>query len=605
MINLARLMILGFWICLAWAGWAHGGEDHGDMREAPRAAAESTGPPKITAGQFDLGGKHYALKVQQAPAEPTLGQEVQLEFTLTQKLATPDPLLGSEMTVEGKQFHVAQTAPEAEDLGTTHVESPGTYGVHWTPHQAGRNQLQFTADGGLTFSLTVDVARPWRQKVSMGVAAVAVGLALLTTLLRRKLFGGLWVFTGVLCATALGIGFWPSTPPHSHAEVAQEHPREGLIVPVPMQRDLGMTVATATRRELAQTVRVPGQVRVPEGKSHTLHARFTSRILSDVPQVGRRVQAGETLALLEEVLSSNDRVSMRNQQVELAARQLEFATQQNGLRRQTAELQARRQVAGSERIQRARDLRRSEQLYAIQALPLKELQAARTALTESDQELAGLTRQLAVLRQAPTPPALPAPVGLQQYSLTSPVSGVISKVEAAAEEVVDPSKALFTVLDLSTVWVSARVSEADLGVVHQFGTARIFTPAYPESFSGRFVSLSPSLDPESRTAQVYFAVDNRAGKLLDGMSAEVEMRRAPQAVLAIPSEAVISQDEQSRVFLQVEPDRFVPRTVTVKRKLGNLSVIGSGLKASDRVVVSGVGTLMSELARKGGGQSHD
>jgi RND family efflux transporter MFP subunit len=585
---------------------AHEGEDHGDLRDTkkPPAASRAAGaqPPKITQGQFTVAGKTYTLRVEQTPPAPVLGEEIHLDFRVVQSLTPPDPILGAEMAIEGAQFKVVQARPGTEDLGTAEQASPGNYSVHWTPHQAGTALLQFTGPSDLTFSLEVAVARPLKQKLAVAVAAGAVMMMLLASLARRKLLGAGWIVTGVLSGTALALGFWPSTPPHTH-QVAEtttsEESTSGIVVPVDLQRDLGMKVAALEVREVEQTLKVPGQVRVREGATHNVHARFTSRIVSGVPQVGRRVQAGEELAVLQEVLSSADRVSMRGQQVDLRVRELEFATQQNALRRQMAELEARRQVATSERIQRERDLRRSEQLYAIQVLPLKELQAARTAFRQAEQELAGLGRQIAVLREAPRPPQLPDPVGLQQYALTAPVAGVVSKVEAAAEEVVEPSKVLLTIVDLSTVWVSARVSEADLGSVRQAGTARVSTTAYPGPFIGRFASVSPSLDPETRTAQVFFAVDNREGKLLDGMSAQVELVGAKDRVLTIPTQAVMTQDGESRVFVQVAPDRFEPRTVRISRKAGDQSVIESGLQSGAKVVVSGAGTLVSELARRG------
>lgn len=278
-------------------------------------------------------------------------------------------------------------------------------------------------------------------------------------------------------------------------------------------------------------------------------------------------------------------------------RQLDFATRQMELRRQMAELQARRQVASSELRQRRLNLTRSEQLYAIQVIPLKELQATRTALREGEQELAGLDRQLVVVRGAPIPPELPAAVSLQRYAIQSPVNGVVAKVEAAPEEVVEPTKALIQVVDLSTVWISARVSETDLGLVRSYGRARIRVPAYPEAFPGRFVSVAPALDAETRTAPVFFAVDNRGGKLLDGMSAEVELLGAKDRVLLVPSQALVTQDGQARLFVQTDEQHFEARTVTPGRVIGKQTVV-EGVDPGARVLISGVAGLASELAKR-------
>lgn len=581
--------------------WAHEGEQHADLREARRHAAE--GPALKVDLRFQSGGKTYTARLVQLPAQPLPGQEIQLEFVLKQELNPPDPLVGREITVEGAQFQVQVEG--GPSLGATHAEDePGKYGIHWTPAAAGRHRLLFAGPNGLSFDYNLTVAWPLRQKLAVAVAGSLVTVTLLLGLVRRRFYPAGWLFTLVSAGVALAVGFWPaSAPPPAETAARTESSGSGLTIPPELQRDLEMKVAVVERRKMRRKLSVPGQIQVAEGSRHTLHARFPARIITPVPQVGQRVAAGQELVVLEEVLSSADRATLRSQSVELKSRQLEFATRQTELRRQIVELETRRQVAASELRQKRLDLRRAEQLYAIAVIPLKELQATRTALRQAEQEMAGLAREMKVLRGAPQPPELPPPVPLQRYALTSPVNGVIAKVDAALDEMVDPTKVLFEVVDLSTVWVTARVSEADLGAVRQYGRASLRVPAYDQTFSGRFVSLAPTLDPETRTAEVYFAVDNRAGRLLAGMSATVEMQGGEESVLAVPSQAILTQEGESRVFVQVAEDRFEPRTVTVTRKLGQQSVVEEGLEPGSRVVVSGVGALASELARRS--QSHD
>lgn len=582
--------------------WAHEGEDHGDLREGPKKAVPA-GPALNVDLKFQHQGKTYSAHLVQMPAQPLPGQEIQLEFILKQELNPPDPLLGREITVEGTEFQVQLEGGQA--LGPTHAEAePGKYGVHWTPSRAGNSKLVFTGPNGLSFDYTLTVVWPLRQKLAVGAAGGLMLATLLFGLVRRCFYAGGWFFAVVSAGVALAVGFWPSSPaPPTEKTAHTESAGSGLTIPPELQRDLEMKVAEVERRKLRRSLSVPGQVRVAEGSRHTLHARFPARILTPVPQVGQRVLAGQELLVLEEVLSSADRATLRSQSVELKTRQLEFATRQTELKRQIVELQTRRQVAASELRQKELDLRRAEQLYAIKVIPLKELQANRTAQRQAEQEMAGLARELSVLRAAPQPPELPPAVPLQQYALTSPVSGLIAKVDAAREEVVDPAKVLLEVVDLTTVWVSARVSEADLGAVRRYGQASVRVPAYEESFSARFVSVAPTLDPETRTAQVYFAIDNRGGKLLDGMSAKVEMQGGEESVVAVPSAAILTHEGESRVFVQVAEDRFEARTVTVARKLGDQTVVEKGVEPGARVVVSGVGALASELARRG--ESHD
>ena len=171
-------------------------------------------------------------------------------------------------------------------------------------------------------------------------------------------------------------------------------------------------------------------------------------------------------------------------------------------------------------------------------------------------------------------------------------------MDAAPGEVVDPSKVLFTLVYLRTVWIEARVPEKDLAAAKGAGRAQISTTAYPGPYYGRFTSLSPSLDLETRTALVYFEVDNRKGDLLEGMSAEVSITGRPQRVLTVASEALQTFDKQSRLFVKIDDDRFEPRSVQVDRNDGKFAVIRGDVQAGTQVVVKGAGALASELARR-------
>lgn len=599
------IAILVLFLGLPVPVWAHGGEKHEDLRDAQEheaetgAAAVPAGPPRTSTAQFGA----YTVVFRQVPANPEVGQQVQVEIHVKKKVDPPDPLLGPEMTVEGAKVSVTRNGQTLE----AHAEKePGSYGVHFPVSSAGQQRLEWVLQQDqqpeARFPYTFAVARPLKQTIAWAVAGTALGAMAIFTLVRRRFLWGGWIAALTLSGGALGYAYYPrqASAPVAATRTTQTTTasERGLLIPVALQRDLEMSIEPVRLRELPNSLRVPGTLRIPEGATHNLHARFPSRILTETPRVGRVYERGQEIAVFEEVLSTADRASLRGQTIDLQARQLEFATRQVELRRQLAELESQRRVAASQVIQRRLDLRRSEQLYAIQAVPLKELQAARTAYNQSVAELRGLERQQQVVRQSPPIPELPPPTGLQQYSLTAPVRGVISQVEAAQGEVVEPSKVLFTLVDLSRLWVEARVSEADLAAARGAGRANVSTVAYPGPFVARFVSVAPGLDPETRTARVYYELDNRQGQLLEGMSAEVEIAGRPERALTVPSEALQTYDRQSRVFVKIDDDRFEARSVKVLRTAGNVSVIEGEVEAGTPVVVKGAGALASELARQ-------
>lgn len=602
-------------LLLAAPAWAHGGEEHADLREAEahQEVTAATGPPKVTTQEVKLGEERYQLTFRQMPGDPHLNDPVQLEVNIKKTLSPPDPLLGSEMTVEGAALTVSLETPHKKSLGEAHAEEePGTYGVHFVADHSGVFRtvwtLQEEGRTPVTFDYSFEVPRPRKQVVGIAVAiAVLAGMAVYSLLRRRIVWGG-WVAALAVAAAALGVAFMPRgagevAPPAAPAVAADSAQEAGLLIPADLQRDLEMTVEPVREEAIPQSIKVPGTVRIPQGATHNLHARYPSRIISRAPRVGDFFQQGEEILTFEEVLSTADRASLRSQNIDLQAREMEFATRQVELRSQIAELETQRQVAVADMTQRRLDLSRNEQLYAIQAIPKKELQAAQTAYKQAVAQVEGLKRQQGVLAKAPTAPDLPGPTALQQYSINAPVSGMVSNVEAAEGEVVEPSKILVTLVNLGTVWVEARVSEKDLAAARGATQARISTVPYPGPFSGRFVSVSPSLDPETRTAAVFFEVNNGDGRLLEGMSAEVEIAGPTTRALTLPKEALQTYENESRVFVRVGEDRFEPRTVQVIRIAGDQALVTGDVTEGTPVVVQGAGALTSEMARRAGSQT--
>lgn len=593
--------------------WAHGGEEHADLREAAahEAATAPVGPPKVSVREFASGEDRFVVTFRQVPADPHLGDEVQVEANIKKQLATPDPLLGSEMTIEGAKIAVSLESPHAKTLGEAHAEEePGTYGVHFFVDQGGQHRMVWTLQQegaqATSFDYTFTVPRPLKRTIAWAIAALALGSMALLTIVRRRILWGGWMAALVVAAAALAYAYYPAAKdtaapatPAAEAQAAQE---PGLLIPLDLQRDLDMTIAPVEESAIPQTIRVPGTIRFPEGATHNLHARFPSRIVSPGPRVGSFFRKGEEILVLEEVLSTSDRASLRAQNIDLQTTQLEFATRQVELRQQMAELETQRQVALSELNQRQLDLSRGQQLYVIQAIPKKELQAARTAYEQAVAQVEGLKRQQGVLSNAPAAPNLPQPTALQQYSLVAPVNGSISRVEAAEGEVVEPSKVLGTLVDISRVWVEARVSEKDLAAARGASWARVTTVPYPGPFSGSFVSVAPALDPETRTASVFFEVNNADGKLLEGMSAEVEIAGGASRALTLPTGALQTYDNESRVFVRISQDRFEARTVRVIGTFEERAIVEGDISKGTPVVVQGAGALASEMARRAGQQ---
>ena len=139
-------------------------------------------------------------------------------------------------------------------------------------------------------------------------------------------------------------------------------------------------------------------------------------------------------------------------------------------------------------------------------------------------------------------------------AVVAPISGVITKAEIASGEIVDGSRALYTIADLSKVWVEADLFEGALPRVEGAVDAAISTPSYPgATFAGRLHRTGSAVDPSSRTITALFLVDNPGERLKLNMSVSVALATGGSArVLAVPR----GQTDAARILGLTEAQVF-------------------------------------------------
>jgi membrane fusion protein, heavy metal efflux system len=174
--------------------------------------------------------------------------------------------------------------------------------------------------------------------------------------------------------------------------------------------------------------------------------------------------------------------------------------------------------------------------------------------------------------------------------LKSPIDGTIIEqnvVTAAGVKSPDNAPNLFTVADLSRVWVLCDVYENDLPRAHVGEPARIRLTAYPNrAFIGRIGNISPILDPSTRTAKVRVELDNGAGIMRAGMFAVADLQSsAARDQVAVPATAIVQLHDCDWVFVKVGPTTFrrVPVQAGQEASPGVQTVL-QGLSPGQQVV---------------------
>ncbi len=231
-----------------------------------------------------------------------------------------------------------------------------------------------------------------------------------------------------------------------------------------------------------------------------------------------------------------------------------------------------------------KQLARAKLLYDKGAIALADLENAEDAHAKATADLNAAVQHIHVLGGDVGNPSPLLP-------LRAPISGTIVDQQITGGTGVrslDNQQALFTIADLSVVWVLCDVYQDVLPRVHVGDIAEINLNGYAENFPGKVVNISQVLDPNTRAAKVRIELPNPYGIMRAGMFVTATFRASqPVERVVVPASAVVHLHDKDWVFLPTGQNQF--RRVAVQlgpqEKDGSQQVI-SGLKAGDQVVTN-------------------
>lgn len=313
---------------------------------------------------------------------------------------------------------------------------------------------------------------------------------------------------------------------------------------------MGVTTEKARVMSLDQSIRAVGIVATDETRVSHIHTKFEGYIEKIfVNYVGQQVTAGQPV------------FSMYSP--ELVATQKEYILA----------LQARDQMAKSETNARLPGIDLVE--AARQRLSLWDITPAQIAKIEKDRE--------------PT----------RDFTIYSPVSGIVSAKTAVEGNRVMPSDTLYDITDLSTVWVLADIYEVNVPFV-KVGDPATISLSYDTGrvLRGRVSFINPSVDEKSRTVKVRLVLQNPSGFLKPDMYADVVLGGQLGRGVAVPESAVMGTGEREIVFVAKGDGLFEPREVKTGVRVRGFYEIRKGVKEGENVVTGANFLLDSESKLK-------
>jgi RND family efflux transporter MFP subunit len=175
----------------------------------------------------------------------------------------------------------------------------------------------------------------------------------------------------------------------------------------------------------------------------------------------------------------------------------------------------------------------------------------------------------------------------QELTVESSVSGYITERNALPNLTVQPETRLYTVADLSTVWVFAEVFQNDLGRIKIGDRAKLTVDAYPgRIFEGRVNFLYPQVEMATRTVRARVTFPNPGLKLTPGMFVNVALEAPQGQQLVIPASGVLQSGSRQVVFVNRGDGYLEPREVELGARSGDDFIVLKGLKEGEEIVTS-------------------
>jgi cobalt-zinc-cadmium efflux system membrane fusion protein len=340
--------------------------------------------------------------------------------------------------------------------------------------------------------------------------------------------------------------------------------------------EFGITLETAEGGALDQYIDLPGEIVLNADRMAHVVPRVSGIVREVRMTVGDQVKAGELMAAIESRELADGKAAF------LAAIEREALAQGNFKR--------------EERLWEKKVTSEQEYLDARQALA-----EARIAKNSAEQQLHALGFSESELKELPGHPD----ATYTRFEIKAPLAGTIIEKHMTLGENVNADTDVFTIADLSTVWVDINVYQKDLVNIRKGQTVVIEIGHGISTVTGTIAWVSPQVDETTRTAKARLELPNPDGNLRPGLfvTARVAVGSTPASIV-VPKSALQSFENRTVLFVRTDKG-FEPKPVEVGRQNGTKVEILSGLEAGQTYVSQGAFTLKAQLSKGAFGDGHN
>lgn len=330
--------------------------------------------------------------------------------------------------------------------------------------------------------------------------------------------------------------------------------------------------AAVTQAQVASVQEVAGRIEANERKVTRIGAAVTGRVTEVLAETGDRVKAGQTLA--------------RVASPELTTAQLAYMRASATATLAERSVERARQLIAADVIGSAELLRRESEVQIARA----ELRAAGDQLKLMGLSADALSSLRAKGNVAPN------------AAITASAAGIVIERQVSQGQVAQPGDPLFTVADLSNVWVVGALPEQIARSVQTGQNVQIDVPALgltveEAPISGKIIYVGDTVSPETRTVTIRTQVDNKDLALKPQMLATMKIQGSMEKTLAIPALAVVRENDKDHVYVKKAENHYRLTPVELGAASGGLRPVLKGLSEGSQIVVEGAFHLNNERKR--------
>jgi cobalt-zinc-cadmium efflux system membrane fusion protein len=394
---------------------------------------------------------------------------------------------------------------------------------------------------------------------------------------RRRIWVALGLF---VLALAGGAALWDhmaseGTAPGQQARLAPDEPLSQGEFRLSDAEMRALRIEAVTTQSFRAERVAEGRIAVNEDRATPVFSPYSGRVLKVYASLGETVRAGETLFEIETT--------------DLAGAASDLLSAVDGVQKARATLdQAKREEARQASLfsARAAAQRDVEQARTAAATAAEDLRTAEATLSAARDKLRVLGRspdQVTRIEQTRKVDAV--------VPVTAPISGTVTQRRVGPGQWIaaGSSDPVFTIADLSTVWLVAAVREMDAPLIRVGLPVEVSVGALPgQTFPARITTVGAGLDPATRRLTVRAEVQDPDNLLKPEMFATFRIAVGEtRTAVAVPVSAVIYRGAETSVWVALDGNRFMLRPITVGIRSGSMLEVTEGLNDGERIVTGG------------------